>query len=94
MNRNERRKVAKKGVTHKDLLNLQNEGVSSGINHATKALLACFVMTMHDKWGWGHKRLTRLLDQVNDQFDSVLKEYVSLDDIIQEVKDKLGVDIK
>jgi hypothetical protein len=95
MNRKDRRKTSKKGVTAKDLLNIQNDAISEGINKAVNAMIACFALQLHDKWGWGMKsRLPKLLDQVNDQFDSVMQGLITVDDLLQVVRDELGINIK
>lgn len=83
MNRAERRR-----------LNKEDASVLKGIDYATKALFASFAMVLHDKWGWGHVRIRRLLEQVDDMFESIDKEYVTIEDLKQTILDETGIKLE
>lgn len=42
---------------------------------------------LRDKWGWGHVRMGRLWRQINDLSDSVNRGYVSIPDLMRELKE-------
>lgn len=46
---------------------------------------------MHDKYGWRHKRLKRLYEQINYVADSIIKGYVKLEDMMKELEDRMGI---
>ena len=54
---------------------------------------ASVALVLHDKWGFGHKRLTRVVDQINDLFESILLKYVDIEDIRKALKEETGVDL-
>lgn len=94
MNRAERRKLQKKGITTKELQVIKDNSAIKGIDYAVKGMIASFVMVLHDKWGWGHVRVKRLLEQVDDVFDSIGKDYVSIDDLQKIILEEIGVQLK
>ena len=47
-----------------------------------------------DKWGWSKVRLKRLLDQVNETFDCIDKDYVTIEDIKKVIFEETGILIK
>lgn len=54
-------------------------------------MMAAFALQLHDKHGWGKKRLQELITEVGDTFDSVNKGYLSLDDIVETVENEIGL---
>ena len=54
---------------------------------------ASVALVLHDKWGFGQKRLTRVVGQINDLFESILLDYVSIEDIRKTLKEETGVDL-
>jgi hypothetical protein len=49
-------------------------------------------MVARDKLGFGKTRINQLLYDINEQFDCILKNYVSVDDYRAELL-KIGVDV-
>jgi len=94
MNRAERRRLQKKGITAKDLKMIEEASAKDAINYATNAIIASFAICLHDKWGWGHVRIKRLLEQVDNIFDSIDKNYVSIEDLRKVILDKIGIELK
>ena len=54
--------------------------------------LAACVQVLHDKFGFGKKRISEYMIYVYDYFDSIYNDYVSFDDIKECIYDELGVD--
>ncbi len=94
MNRAERRKLQKKDITAKDLKMIEEASAKDVINYATDAMIASFAICLHDKWGWGKVRLKRLLDQVNETFDCIDKNYVTIEDLKKVILEETGIQIK
>lgn len=94
MNRAERRRFQKKGITAKDLKMIEEASAKDAINYTTNAMIASFAICLHDKWGWGKVRLKRLLDQVNETFDCINKDYVTIEDIKKAIFKETGILIK
>jgi len=94
MNRAERRRLQKQGLTAKDIKAIEDSSALKGIDFAVSGMIASFVITLHDKWGWGHVRIKRLLEQVDDVFDSIDKDYVSIEDLRKVILEEIGIELK
>jgi len=94
LNRAERRRFQKKGITAKELKVIEDSSALKGIDFAVKGMIASFVIALHDKWGWGHVRIKRLLKQVDDVFDSIDKNYVSIEDLRKVILNEIGIELK
>lgn len=55
---------------------------------------AIFFSVMRDKEGYGRKRLARLWERVQELSDSIVKGYVSVDDLMQTLRDEAGINLK
>lgn len=51
------------------------------IREVSDEILETVSFVLHDKWGWGDVRLTKLESQVNELYDAILDGYVNFDDI-------------
>lgn len=65
-----------------------------GISFATSAIMASLAINLHDKWGWGQVRVQRVMDQVQETFDSITLDYVSVEDLKKAVLEDLKINIK
>ena len=54
---------------------------------------AAIAIVMRDKWGFGKKRLPRLVGQINDAFYSILAGYYSIDDVKQTLREEVDYNI-
>lgn len=72
------------------LANAHKQGISDGVS----GILAATVIVIHDKYGFEKEQCIKLLDEINEQFDSVDKGFLSIDDIRSTVLDELGIDIR
>lgn len=89
MNRAERRRL-----TANDLKIIEDSSALKGIDYAVKGMIASFVITLHDKWGWGHVRIKRLLEQVNEVFNCVGEDYVTIEDLQKTILDEIGIELQ
>lgn len=94
MNRAERRRLQKQGLTAKDIKAIEDSSALKGIDFAVSGMIASFVITLHDKWGWGHVRIKRLLEQVDDVFDSIDKDYVTIEDLRKVILEEIEIELK
>lgn len=81
MNRAERRKRAKQGVTHKDLKLIQNEVQHQAIKESVRIYSTAVAMVLRDKLGFGKVRMERTLVDIQELFDAMTEGYVSVEDI-------------
>lgn len=93
MNRVDRRKLDKKNITSRDIKSIEDSSKSRGINAATSAIFASLALTLQDKWEWDSISIKKLLAQVDEQFDSVTRGYVSIEDLKKTVLEELGIDM-
>lgn len=54
--------------------------------------LASCVLVLHDKFGFGKKRLEKFVGEVADTFDSLNEGYINFEDIKATIYDELGID--
>ena len=62
------------------------------INVVSSNCLAACCLVLHDKFGFGKKRLTEYMAWVYDCFDSISRDYVSFDDLKECIYDEMGID--
>lgn len=53
-----------------------------------------FTIIMHDKYNWDKTQIEELLLQTKEMNDSILKKYLSLQDIRQTIHDELNIIIR
>ena len=57
------------------------------------AVYAAFLISLHDEFDFGPVRSNRLLERVNKQYDAIMQDYCTVEDIKQAVKDETGIDL-
>lgn len=88
-------KRCKKGINGKEpVLNLKEITTKKAVNTAFIMLLSIPLMVLRDKYGYGKKRLEKFLNYVWELYDSFEKGYVTLDDLINVLKEEVEVEIK
>lgn len=55
---------------------------------------ASVLLILHDKFGFGPKRAKKFLFHFDDLADSLIRDYLSFEDIRQAVKDEIGIDLQ
>ena len=93
MNRAERRRLARQGVTDKDIKHLYQRTKKESINQTVRFYSLAMAMVLHDKWGFGEIRLKRFLDQTQEMFDAINEGYLDFNDIHKVLLDECKVDI-
>lgn len=58
---------------------------------ALDAAWAIFFTALRDKEGFGEKRLRRVWDEVNAISDSIRREYITVADLQQAIKEEAGI---
>lgn len=102
INRERWRRYAKGKMTKEELAQLVSDLANSVsreiINekcYNTNVLFrAAICLYMHDKHGYGKTRILRLLDELENVLEAYEGGLISIDDMIQTVKEETGVEIK
>jgi hypothetical protein len=94
MNRKQRRALSKQNLTHKDLKVIQEIESKNAIAYTVHQYSAAVALCLHDKLGFGKVRAQRFMQDVEELFDSINQDYLSLDDVLETVKNELGIEIK
>ncbi len=91
-------KPKKKSNTFQQLLKAKQEGytkgVTKGVTGTVENYSAVVLLCLKDKFGFTSKQLQDVAWHINDTFDSVEKGYLSLEDIIQTLKEEDGLDVR
>lgn len=86
-------RLLKNGITPEDMKTAYSEGYEQGVKDVAeptiKAVYAAVCLAMNKYWGFGAKRCTRLLRAV----DAQLLETIATQEIIQEVWDKMHLQL-
>lgn len=82
MNRQERRRLIKLLGSEKNLKQLERFQERREKELIIKFLGLC-METLHDEFGFGDLRLKRFADRVNSKLDCINADYVTFDDIIE-----------
>lgn len=93
MNREQRRKVSKQKLNHKDLKYITQQEAIKATEYTVKQYSAAVMICLHDKLGFGATRAQRFINDVSDLFDSINQGYLSLDDITRTIEQELGIRI-
>jgi hypothetical protein len=101
MNRSERRRQQKEqskdqvryNLSKADIKKIKDEAMTEAIDKAFILMLGLPVMVLHDKFGFGAKRLERLTDEVLELYDSYNKGFLTLDDIMNTLKEETGLEL-
>lgn len=80
----------KRPATQADVLKAKKDAQNMAINYAW----AIFFTVMVDKEGYGKKRLNRIWEEVCDLSDSVAQGYVSINDLLETLKEEKGIVLK
>ena len=75
--------VHRRVATAKDVNKVKSDAVTM--------VWAIFFTVMHDKYGFGTKRLRKLWKHVNELADSITKGYVKISDLEKTLAEELGV---
>ena len=63
------------------------------VGRVSATCFAVTAMVLHDKYGYGKKRLNDVFDYIYDLFDSVYKDYCTVDEIKECLLAELGMDL-
>lgn len=99
MNRAERRRLKRSQESDNATYTLRNEDVTrikqdaarEAVYTAFTMMLGLPVIVLHDKYGWGKKRLSDFMDYVLEQYDSFNKNFITLDDLWNTIEKETGV---
>ena len=65
------------------------------ISAAGKANMIISLMVLHDKFGYGEKRLNKFIDEYQEQLEAYNSGYVeSVNDFTEVLKEECGIEIK
>jgi len=91
-------KPKKKSNTFQQLLKAKQEGytkgVTKGVTGTVENYSAVVLLCLKDKFNFTSEQLQDVAWYINDTFDNVEKGYLSLEDIIQTLKEEDGLDVR
>lgn len=107
MNRAQRRKagIKKKTATYNFTQEQLRAAISEGMeeykdkireevtNQALRVIAYVPLIVLHDKWGFGKKRLEKFLYEFAEQIDCLENKYVGFDDMIATIKEETGLNV-
>lgn len=104
MNRAERRRLQKQGVSVKpepvinmkvsDVQRITKETTNKAVDQVFLLMLGLPALVLRDKWGFGKVRSERFIEQVLDLYNSFEQGYLTLEDIKECLWDEAGIKIE
>ena len=99
MNRSERRRLKRNQescnatytLRNEDVTRIKQDAAQEAIDKAFVLMLGPPMIVLHDKYGWGKKRLSDFIDHVLEQYDSFNKNFITLDDLWNTIEKETGV---
>ena len=91
MNRAERRRLEKQNRARGIKKMIVDDNVQETENQRVEAILTCFVLAMHEEFGFGKKRCLMALERVDSYMGTWVKDQESLKLLKQKVKDEIGI---
>jgi len=88
MNRAERRRKEREGVTAQDLKRMQQDVGLAATRFAVEGYTIAVAAVLFDKKGMVKEEARELLDQVAELFDSIMKDYATLEDWKKVLRDE------
>lgn len=76
-----------------DIKKMKEDITAEVANFDVEVLLTCFAQVLHDKYGFGQKRILRALQAVDETFGQVLNEELNVEDMKRRLEDEVGVKI-
>lgn len=76
--------------TRQQLDKAYRQGFKNGVRSCMEDILATVTLALQDKHGWNKEDLHVLETEVNGTFDSVIKGYVSFDEIYEAKIEEIG----
>lgn len=61
--------------------------------HYTKTIIASMLINLHDLYGFGNKRMVKLLDEFENTLESVLGGYVDVEELVAQCKEEFKIDL-
>lgn len=66
---------------------------TKAIDEAVTFVMAVLFTVLHDKEGYGKKRLKRVLDEFCGLSESLAGKYVSVNDLLETLKEETGINL-
>ncbi len=101
MGRAERRRMERKNrieerkdkilMTHKDINNLKKKIIDDVADFKVETLMTCFALALHRVYGFGAKRILRLLQCIDDLMGAINTGEKTIDDYRKELEEEAKV---
>ena len=87
-------KPKKKSTIFQQLVKAKQEGYTKGVTGTIENYSAAVLLCLKDKFNFTTGQLQDVAKCIDDTFDSIEKGYLSVDDIIQTLKEEDDLDIR
>lgn len=80
-------------VKRSDLEYLHDEALKSVAKRVIPLVLYTSLMVLHDKYGFGRKRLGDFTEEVFNLYEAIDKKFVTFEDLVEAIEKETGVKI-
>ena len=81
-------------MTRQEVGKLKNDLMDDISRYNVEALMTCFALSEHRLYGFGHKRILRTLQYIDDLMSAVNAGETTIENYKKELKEEVGVVIK
>ena len=91
MNRQQRRNLQKQGIDHKALKQIEYNTRKEAVNTTTNYAVACAVLVLRDRFGFGEVRAKRFMQAYAEVFADVTEGRLKFDDVMATIEHELKI---
>ena len=92
--REQKKKERTYNLTESQLEAMKQEITIKAMNTSFDLLMGLPIIALHDKFGWGEKRLTRFKDEMLHQYEAFQDGYISVEDVWGAIEEDTNVTIR
>lgn len=80
-------------MTAAQIQSLKEEATKDAAGQAFVLMMGLPLIVLHDKFGYGRKRLQRFGDELMNQYESFDEGYITLNDLLETIEEETGIKI-
>lgn len=81
-------------VSHSDLSELKRQERDRISRYDVEALMSCFALAEHRLYSFGHKRIMRSLQYIDQLMNAIVEDKAVMEDYLKELEDETGIIVK
>lgn len=72
---------------------IRSAAIKDATSYSTKVFLTAFAIVLREQWGYGTKRVSTALSEVNKLISQIAEGEIPIEDLIERIDKELGIKI-